>query len=278
MTKHRYQGHIVRKRFGQNFLSDPLIIDAIVAAIHPQPGEALVEVGPGLGALTYPICRQVEALTLIELDRDLASRLAHSSELKTKITLYQQDALLFDFAALAQQRGQALRLFGNLPYNISTPLLFHLLPYATSIRDMHFMLQKEVVKRMVAQPGSKAYGRLSIMLQYHCQVMPVLMVPPSAFTPPPAVDSMIVRLVPHRTRPYTVQQLDLLSRITSDAFSQRRKTLRNSLRHLFNDSAFATLSINAGLRAENLTVAQYCQLADWLYAHPLPLLEENNNV
>lgn len=270
MNNRVHQGHFARKRFGQNFLNDQYIIDSIVSAIHPQPGEALVEIGPGLGALTEPVGDRLDAMTVIELDRDLAARLQTHPFLGPKLTIFQQDAMTFNFAELAEQKGQPLRVFGNLPYNISTPLMFHLFSYTSAIRDMHFMLQKEVVNRLVAGPGSKAYGRLTVMAQYYCNIIPVLEVPPESFTPPPKVDSAVVRLVPHATKPYPVDDIRVLSRITTEAFGKRRKTLRNSLGHLFSAEALAEMGIDGALRAENISVAQYCQLANWLIAHPAP--------
>ncbi len=267
MNNRVHHGHYARRRFGQNFLNDQYIIDSIVSAIHPQRSEALVEIGPGLGALTEPVGERLDALTVVELDRDLAARLQTHPFLSPKLTIYQQDAMTFDFAALAQEKGQPLRVFGNLPYNISTPLMFHLFSYTGSIKDMHFMLQKEVVNRLVAGPGSKAYGRLSVMAHYYCQVIPVLEVPPHSFTPPPKVDSAVVRLVPFAEPTYPVSDVRVLSRITTEAFGQRRKTLRNSLGYLFAAGALDALGIDAGLRAENVTVAQYCQLANWLATH-----------
>ena len=273
MNNRVHQGHYARKRFGQNFLNDQYIIDSIVSAIHPQRSEALVEIGPGLGALTEPVGERLDALTVVELDRDLAARLQTHPFLGPKLTIYQQDAMTFDFAALAQEKGQPLRVFGNLPYNISTPLMFHLFSYTGSIKDMHFMLQKEVVNRLVAGPGSKAYGRLSVMAQYYCQVIPVLEVPPHSFTPPPKVDSAVVRLVPFTEPPHPVSDIRVLSRITTEAFGKRRKTLRNSLGYLFAAGALDELGIDAGLRAENVSVAQYCQLANWLATHNVEPLE-----
>lgn len=267
MNNRVHQGHYARKRFGQNFLNDQYIIDSIVSAIHPQRDEALVEIGPGLGALTEPVGERLDSLTVVELDRDLAARLQTHPFLGPKLTIFQQDAMTFDFAALAQERGQPLRVFGNLPYNISTPLMFHLFSYTGSIKDMHFMLQKEVVNRLVAGPGSKAYGRLTVMAQYYCQVIPVLEVPPHAFTPPPKVDSAVVRLVPFAEPPHPVSDVRILSRITTEAFGQRRKTLRNSLNHMVTAGALEELSIDPGLRAENVSVVQYCQLANWLANH-----------
>ncbi|WP_225085817.1 16S rRNA (adenine(1518)-N(6)/adenine(1519)-N(6))-dimethyltransferase RsmA [Pectobacterium colocasium] len=268
MNNRVHQGHFARKRFGQNFLNDHFVIDSIVSAIHPQPGQAVVEIGPGLGALTAPVGERMDRFTVIELDRDLAARLETHPTLKDKLTIIQQDAMTIDFAALAEQAGQPLRVFGNLPYNISTPLMFHLFSYTQSIRDMHFMLQKEVVNRLVAGPNSKAFGRLSVMAQYYCQVIPVLEVPPEAFKPAPKVDSAVVRLVPHAEIPYPVSDIRVLSRITTEAFNQRRKTLRNSLGNLFTPDVLTELRIDATSRAENVTVEQYCRLANWLSEHP----------
>ncbi len=264
MNNKVYQGHVVRRRFGQNFLHDPFIIDSIVAAIHPQVTEAVIEIGPGLGALTLPIAACLDNMMVIELDRDLAACLVQHPLIGNKITLYQQDAMTVDFSILARQAGQPLRIFGNLPYNISTPLLFHLFSYTNTILDMHFMLQKEVVNRLVAGPNTKAYGRLTVMAQYYCKIIPVLEVPPTAFIPAPKVDSAVVRLVPHRNIPNAVENVDLLSRIVTQAFNQRRKTVRNSLGDFFSLQQFAALGIDPTLRAENISVAQYCRLTNWL--------------
>lgn len=268
MNTRVHQGHLARKRFGQNFLNDQFVIDSIVSAINPQKGQAMVEIGPGLGALTEPVGERLDEMTVIELDRDLAARLQTHPFLAPKLTIYQQDAMTMDFGELSQKIGQPLRVFGNLPYNISTPLMFHLFSYTDAIADMHFMLQKEVVNRLVAGPNCKAYGRLSVMAQYYCNVIPVLEVPPTAFTPAPKVDSAVVRLVPHATIPNPVKELRVLSRITTEAFNKRRKTIRNSLGHLFSPEVMAELGIDATLRAENISVAQYCQLANYLAEHP----------
>ncbi len=270
MNNRVHQGHLARKRFGQNFLNDPFIIDSIVSAINPQKGEALVEIGPGLAALTEPVGERLDKLTVIELDRDLAARLKTHPFLGPKLTIYQQDAMTMDFGELSRQEGQPLRVFGNLPYNISTPLMFHLFSYTDAIKDMHFMLQKEVVNRLVAGPNSKAYGRLSVMAQYYCQVIPVLEVPPGSFTPPPKVDSAVVRLVPHTELPHQVKELRILSRLTTEAFNQRRKTIRNSLGNLFSPQVLTELGVDPALRAENVSVAQYCLMANHLAENPLP--------
>lgn len=262
MNNRVHQGHFARKRFGQNFLHDNYIIESIVAAIQPKKEEALVEIGPGLAALTVPVSKLVDHLTVIEIDRDLASRLVENPFLQNKISVIEQDALNFDFNKLSDTLGQPLRVFGNLPYNISTPLMFHLFEYAPIITDMHFMLQKEVVTRLVAAPNSKSYGRLSVMAQYYCQIIPVLEVPPTAFKPAPKVDSAVVKLIPYKEKPYLVNDIKVLSRITTEAFNQRRKTIRNSLSNLFNSEQIAELGIDPNLRAENLTVQQYCLLAN----------------
>ncbi|WP_318363833.1 16S rRNA (adenine(1518)-N(6)/adenine(1519)-N(6))-dimethyltransferase RsmA [Enterobacter sp.] len=270
MNTRVHQGHLARKRFGQNFLNDQFVIDSIVSAINPKPGQAMVEIGPGLGALTEPVGERMDKMTVIELDRDLAARLQTHPFLAPKLTIYQQDAMTMNFEELSTTLGQPLRVFGNLPYNISTPLMFHLFSYTGAIADMHFMLQKEVVNRLVAGPNSKAYGRLSVMAQYYCQVIPVLEVPPTAFTPAPKVDSAVVRLIPHATPPYPVKEVRVLSRITTEAFNQRRKTIRNSLGNLFSVEVLASLGIDPGARAENISVAQYCQLANYLIDNTPP--------
>ncbi|MCW9709392.1 16S rRNA (adenine(1518)-N(6)/adenine(1519)-N(6))-dimethyltransferase RsmA [Avibacterium sp. 21-586] len=269
MNSKKHLGHTARKRFGQNFLFDQNIIQSIVAAIYPQPEQFLVEIGPGLGALTEPVGERVEHLTVVELDRDLAERLRHHPFLHQKLTVIEADAMQFDFAALYREqnlaeKNQKLRIFGNLPYNISTPLMFHLFRYCGQIQDMHFMLQKEVVKRLCAAPNTKAYGRLTIMAQYFCQVMPVLEVPPSAFKPAPKVDSAVVRLIPHSTPPHPVKDLYWLNRVCTQAFNQRRKTLRNALSTLFSAENLTALGIDLNARAENLSIADYAKLANWL--------------
>ncbi|MDF7668035.1 16S rRNA (adenine(1518)-N(6)/adenine(1519)-N(6))-dimethyltransferase RsmA [Orbaceae bacterium ESL0727] len=262
MNSRVHQGHFARKRFGQNFLHDEFIIDSIVAAIQPKPDEALVEIGPGLAALTIPVSKKVKQMTVIEIDRDLASRLMENAQLKDKITVITQDALTVDFRTLSAELTKPLRVFGNLPYNISTPLMFHLFQYADVISDMYFMLQKEVVKRLVAAPNSKDYGRLSVMAQYYCQIIPVLEVPPSSFRPAPKVDSAVVKLIPYKEKPYFVRDVTLLSRIVTEAFNQRRKTIHNSLSNLFTLEQLTKLNIDPNLRAENLTLQQYCLLTE----------------
>ncbi|MCC2617815.1 16S rRNA (adenine(1518)-N(6)/adenine(1519)-N(6))-dimethyltransferase RsmA [Aestuariibacter halophilus] len=265
MSNKQHLGHTARKRFGQNFLHDPFVIDAIVDAINPQSGENLVEIGPGLAALTEPVCERVDALTVVELDRDLAARLRSHPFLQQKLTVVEADALKFDFSTLFRD-GQPLRVFGNLPYNISTPLMFHLFSYAGHVKDMHFMLQKEVVNRLAAGPGSKNYGRLSVMAQYYCQVIPVLHVPPGAFKPPPKVDSAVVRLVPHASPVVDVKDTACLEQITAMAFNQRRKTIRNSLKDALTEQDIADCGLAPDIRAEKLSLADFARLANALFS------------
>lgn len=260
-------GHTARKRFGQNFLHDDYVIEQIVNAINPQNGENLLEIGPGLGALTDPVCERVNALTVVELDRDLAKRLNEHPFHGDKLNIIEQDALTLDFATVKDNLpnpDKPLRVFGNLPYNISTPLMFHLFDYASSISDMHFMLQKEVVNRLAAGPGSKNYGRLSVMAQYYCAVMPVLTVPPGAFKPAPKVDSAVVRLIPHATPPVEVESVCTLERVCAQAFNQRRKTIRNSLKDCIEEQALADLGLNPGARAETLSLQDFATIANYV--------------
>ena len=273
MNSKKHLGHTARKRFGQNFLHDTHVIQNIVAAICPQKDQFLLEIGPGLGALTEPVAERIDRLTVLELDRDLAERLRHHPFLHQKLNVIETDAMQFDFAQLyasekLAEEQQKIRVFGNLPYNISTPLMFHLFKFCDIIQDMHFMLQKEVVKRLCAAPNSKAYGRLTIMTQYFCQVMPVLEVPPSAFKPAPKVDSAVVRLIPHQQLSHAVKDLYWLNRVTAQAFNQRRKTLRNALSTLLSPENLTALSIDLNARAENLSIADYARLADWLAENP----------
>ncbi|MFC3094584.1 16S rRNA (adenine(1518)-N(6)/adenine(1519)-N(6))-dimethyltransferase RsmA [Alteromonas sediminis] len=261
MTK-THLGHTARKRFGQNFLKDELVIDRILNAIAPTNDDVLIEIGPGLGALTEPMCERVEALTVIELDRDLAERLRHHPFHHQKLTVIEQDAMRFDFGQLSQERQSKLRVFGNLPYNISTPLMFHLFSHQDAIVDMHFMLQKEVVDRLAATPGSKHYGRLSVMAQYYCDVIPVLTVPPGAFVPPPKVNSAVVKLVPHTQAPVSLNQVEHLDKVCKAAFGQRRKTIRNSLKDFVSEAELSALGIDAGLRAEKLSLQDFATIAN----------------
>lgn len=245
--------HKARKRFGQNFLTDNLIIADIIQAISPKQSDHVVEIGPGLGALTEPLVQSGCHLDVIELDWDLIPKLQQHYP---SISIHQADALTFDFASLVEQ-GQKLRIVGNLPYNISTPLLFHLLQYADCIQDMFFMLQKEVVERLGATVGTGDYGRLSVMMQYYCHVTPLFLVPPSAFSPRPKVDSAIVKLSPYSILPFVAQQFEQFAVIVREAFNQRRKTIRNSLREFISASDLESLGINPQLRAEQLSIADF---------------------
>ena len=251
--------HVARKRFGQHFLRDAHVLGAIVDLIDPLPGQALVEIGPGLGALTWPVLERCQALTVIELDRDLAEGLRRRGD---GLTVIEADVLRVDFIALAQQQGQPLRLVGNLPYNISTPILFHLLGAAAMVADQHFMLQKEVARRMAAAPGGKDYGRLSVMLQWRYRIDSVLEVPPQAFEPPPKVDSAIVRM---RPLPQSVAQPKLLGELVTVAFSQRRKLLRHTLGRWLDERGFSG-NFDVQRRAEEVPVAQYVALAEQVAA------------
>ena len=260
------RGHLPRKRFGQHFLTDAGIIDAIVRAIAPRAGEHMVEIGPGLAALTQPLVERLGHLVVIELDRDLALRLRARSDL----SVVESDVLKVDFAALlpprpAGQAGAVLRIVGNLPYNISTPILFHLLDFASIIQDQHFMLQREVVERMVAQPSTAAYGRLSVMLQWRYAMENILHVPPQSFDPPPRVDSAVVRMVPW-AQP-AVLELRLLSEIVQVAFGQRRKILRHTLGRWLTEHGFDG-AFDAQRRAEEVPVTEYVALAQQTQRRP----------
>ena len=258
-------GHTARKRFGQNFLVSDGIIRKIVDAIAPRDGDTVVEIGPGLGALTAPLLERMDNLHVVEIDRDLIARLRQRFP-PERLTIHEGDALEFDFGAL-KGTGR-LKIVGNLPYNISSPLLFHLVPFAPLVYDMHFMLQKEVVDRMVAEPGSKDYGRLSVMLQYRYHMERLFIVPPGAFNPPPKVDSAIVRMIPVDFRKVgagdTANDPALFARVVTAAFSQRRKMLRNTLRDYFDETALAALGITPTARAEDVAVADYVRLANAL--------------
>lgn len=251
-----------RKRFGQNFLVNDHIINSIVDAINPQEGDFLVEIGPGHAALTRPVFERAKALTAIELDRDLAERLRHHPFLQG-LKLIEADAQRVDFGSL-NPNGK-IRVFGNLPYNITSPLIFHLLSFS-GISDMHFMLQKEVVERLAAGPGSKDYGRLTVMAQYHAQVVPVLVVPPSSFVPPPKVMSAVVRLLPKDLSSQERELSPFLNKITTTAFAARRKTIRNSLGPLFEAEELSALGIDLDKRAEDLPLEVFVKLAQALQA------------
>ncbi len=246
--------HIARKRFGQHFLADSGIIDAIVRGIDPRPGQPMVEIGPGLAALTQPLVERLGRLTVIELDRDLAVRLRAHPQLE----VIESDVLKVDFGALQEKLGAKLRVVGNLPYNISSPILFHLLPFADRVEDQHFMLQKEVIDRMVARPSTSDYGRLSVMLQWRYEMEDILFVPPEAFDPPPKVDSAVVRMV-SRAAPAPVDP-DRLSELVQVAFSQRRKLLRHTLGKWLEQQGF-TGEFDLQRRAEEVTPEEFVALA-----------------
>jgi 16S rRNA (adenine1518-N6/adenine1519-N6)-dimethyltransferase len=251
--------HIPRRRFGQNFLVDSGIINAIVSAIDPQRGDTVVEIGPGLGAITEPLLARLDHLHVVEIDRDLIARLKKQHP-PARMTIHEGDALAFDFASI----GKDLRLVGNLPYNISTPLLFHLAEYVGIVRDMHFMLQKEVVERMVALPGKSDFSRISVMLQYRFHLEWLIDVPPESFDPPPKVQSAVVRLIPREASELHAKSQEKLSQVVQTAFSQRRKMLRNTLKGTLSDAGFAELGIDPTRRAEDLTVDDYVRIANHL--------------
>lgn len=253
--------HRARKRFGQNFLTDPNTVRRIVDAIRPASDDNMVEIGPGLGAMTEPLLARLEHLHVVEIDRDLIARLATRFG-PEQLTIHEGDALKFDFATL----GAPLRVVGNLPYNISTPLLFHLAAFADRIRDMTFMLQKEVVMRIVAEPATADYGRLSVMLQYRFRVGRLFDVPPGAFTPAPKVMSSIVRLVPLPPEALNATDEALLEHVVAAAFGQRRKTLRNTLREFMVEADFLALGIDSGLRGERLKVGDFVRIANHVSA------------
>ncbi|MDH5409246.1 MAG: 16S rRNA (adenine(1518)-N(6)/adenine(1519)-N(6))-dimethyltransferase RsmA [Gammaproteobacteria bacterium] len=251
--------HRPRKRFGQNFLHDQNIIHQIINHISPQLSDHIVEIGPGQGAITSSLVASAGKIDVIELDRDLIPRLEQKFSSVEQLTIHQADALKFDFCQLTENK---IRVVGNLPYNISTPLLFHLMNQSNCITDMHFMLQKEVVDRITASPGTKQYGRLTIMLNYYCQSEKLMTIGPGAFNPPPKVDSAIIRLIPHSTPPVQIHDLDLFSEIITQAFSQRRKTIRNSVKSWLDQSQIESLSIDPGLRPEQLNLNQFADLAN----------------
>lgn len=249
--------HTARKRFGQNFLTDQNIINNIIAAINPQKDQNIVEIGPGLGAITAKLLKAVTHLNVIEIDRDLVNSL--TQQYGDKLTIHSTDVLKFDFSCLDTPPW---RIVGNLPYNISTPLLFYLLNYADKITDMHFMLQKEVVDRICAQPNSKDYGRLTVILQYYCQVTSLFTVPNTAFKPQPKVASAILRLQPYRKKPHLAKNEATFATIVKTAFMHRRKTIANNLASLISADAMQMLDINPKARPETLTVADYVRIAN----------------
>jgi len=257
------EAHHARKRFGQHFLHDGGVVDRIVRAIDPKPGETLVEIGPGLGALTLPLLERARALTVIEIDRDVIPHLQAACGHAPGLHVIQADALTVDFAGLRAPGGGKLRVAGNLPYNISTPLLFHLLEFAGAIQDMHFMLQKEVVRRMAADPDTEDYGRLTVTLAARAEVAELFTVGPGAFKPPPRVDSAVVRVTP-RPAPFPIRDLAVFDRVVKLAFGQRRKTLANALRGTAGPEAFAAAGIDPRARGETLSAEEFARLASCL--------------
>lgn len=258
------QHHRARKRFGQNFLHDGSVIDAIVAAIHPRPADHIVEIGPGQGAITEALVTSAGRLDVVELDRDLVPGLLAAFSIYPNFKLHNADALTFDYQHLVSPPADKIRVVGNLPYNISTPLIFKFLENAAIVQDMHFMLQREVVERLAAQPGNKHWGRLGAMAQYHCQVEHLFDVPPEAFRPMPKVQSAIVRLMPHTDGPRTGCTAPQLHALLQSAFAQRRKTLRNNLKGLIDSTQLEALEIDPGARAETLTLDELIRIANTL--------------
>jgi 16S rRNA (adenine1518-N6/adenine1519-N6)-dimethyltransferase len=265
-----------KKHLGQNFLHERTVIDKIVQAVNPKPGERLVEIGPGQGAITFPLLDRHGELTVIEFDRDLIFPLTEAARAHGTLTVIHRDVLKVDFSALAADDGHhggassstagTLRLVGNLPYNLSSPILFHALDHAASISDMTFMLQKEVVERMASGPGNKVYGRLSVMLQAYCTVTPLFTVPPGAFRPAPKVDSAVVRLVPRAPETIGIDDREVFARVVRDAFGQRRKTLRNALSNICDAAALESAGVSPSARAEQIEVADFVRLANALTA------------
>jgi 16S rRNA (adenine1518-N6/adenine1519-N6)-dimethyltransferase len=256
--------HVAKKRFGQHFLHDPQVIERIVRSINPQPGDTVVEIGPGLGALTHPLLHRLGRLQVVEIDRDVVPHLRAVCGNAPGLNIHLADALQFDYGSLAQP-GSPLRLVGNLPYNISTPLLFHLLDFAGQVRDMHFMLQKEVVDRLTAAPGSDDYGRLTVTMAARAQADHLFNVGPGAFRPPPQVDSAVVRITP-RPAPFAIDDFGSFNRVVAAAFSLRRKTLSNALRALLPAEQISAVGIDPRLRGETLSPAQFAALGNRLYA------------
>lgn len=250
--------HIPRKRFGQNFLTDDSVLHDIIRAINPQPDDAMVEIGPGLAAMTRLLLESLRQLHVVELDRDLVAHLQKQFD-PQRLIVHAADALQFDFHTIPVPPQQKLRVVGNLPYNISSPLLFHLAQIAPQVQDQHFMLQKEVVERMVAEPGSKTYGRLSVMLQWRYHMELLFVVPPTAFDPPPRVDSAIVRMLP-LAQPLVCDQRRL-EEVVTKAFSQRRKVIRNCLAGMFAEQELIDTGIDPQVRPEDVAVAQFVALA-----------------
>ena len=251
--------HVARKRFGQNFLTDKQVLSDIIDAIAPRQGETMVEIGPGLAAMTALLLKQLDHMHVVELDRDLVTRLEKAYP-RERLTVHSGDALKFDFGAIPVAEGKKLRVVGNLPYNIYSPLLFHLADFAHLIEDQHFMLQKEVVERMVAEPGSKTYGRLSVMLQWRYDMSLMFIVPPTAFDPPPQVESAIVRMVPVKQQlPCDAKRLEA---VVAKAFSQRRKVIRNCVAGMFTEAQLVEAGIDPSVRPEAVSLTQYVALAN----------------
>ena len=251
--------HIAKKKFGQNFLKDAAIIHSIIQSINPLPNDLLIEIGPGLGALTKPLLEKTNRLLAIELDRDIVSWMENEYS-KKNITIFNEDVLNFNF----NQFDQKIRIVGNLPYNISTPILFKCIDNILNIKDLHFMLQKEVVDRMVAIPSSPEYGRLSVMLQYYFAMEHLVDVPKESFEPEPKVESSFVRLIPYEQYPFIANNIEQFARIVKEAFSQRRKTIRNTLKSFISENDFEKIGINPRLRAENLSVSDFVKISNYL--------------
>ena len=251
--------HIAKKKFGQNFLKDTSIINAIIQTINPLPDDLLIEIGPGLGALTKPLLEKTNHLLAIELDRDIVAWMENEYP-KKNITVFNEDILNFNF----DQFDQKVRIVGNLPYNISTPILFKCIDNITNIKDLHFMLQKEVVDRMIAVPSSSEYGRLSVMLQYYFAMEHLVHVPKESFDPEPKVESSFVRLIPYEHYPFVANNIEQFGRIVKEAFSQRRKTIRNTLKSFISENDFQKIDINPQLRAENLAVSDFVKISNYL--------------
>ena len=251
--------HIAKKKFGQNFLKDAAIIHSIIQSINPLPNDLLIEIGPGLGALTKPLLEKTNRLLAIELDRDIVSWMENEYS-KKNITIFNEDVLNFNF----NQFDQKIRIVGNLPYNISTPILFKCIDNILNIKDLHFMLQKEVVDRMIAIPSSPEYGRLSVMLQYYFAMEHLVDVPKESFEPEPKVESSFVRLIPYEQYPFIANNIEQFARIVKEAFSQRRKTIRNTLKSFISENDFQKIGINPQLRAENLSVSDFVKISNYL--------------
>ena len=258
--------HKHKKRFGQNFLNNQKIIDQIIAAIRPKNTQHMVEIGPGEAALTSPLLDIVNKLEIIEIDNDLIEPLKYKFSSLPAFNLQHTDALTFDYSSLinTEDDKKSLRIVGNLPYNISSPLMFHLLNFAKDIQDMHFMLQKEVVDRITSAPGFKTYGRLSVMMQYACEVESLFDVAPDNFTPPPKVTSAIIRLIPYSQKPFVAKCEQTFAKLVKQSFSQKRKTLRNNLKGFLTSEQIEECNIEPSIRAENLSIKEFVLLADKL--------------